>query len=210
MVCAHEENQKSAKGENRGAIDRNEKHCERRRNRAFQVDDQLARDRARHDLRCRYRRVTDRAGRSSAIRGGTRRIDGHGPTVENTTPGAFETKKPAAANKTTAARIAQEPPAASITPAAEPQPESKSVATVTGCLENDEGTFQLTDASGAEAPTARSWKSGFLKKRAAHVELVDAVGLNLRQYTGRRVAVTGTLVERDMRARSVRLIGACD
>ena len=129
-------------------------------------------------------------------------------TVENNTPRAFETKKPAAVK--TPAPIALESPAASITRAAEPQPESKSVATIAGCLENDEGTFQLTNASGADAPTARSWKSGFLKKRAAHVELVDAVGLNLRQYIGRRVAVTGTLVERDMRARSVRLIGACD
>jgi len=131
-------------------------------------------------------------------------------TVENNTPRTFETKKPAAANKTPAPKIAAEPPAASMTLAAEPQPESKAVTTITGCLENEEGTFQLTEASGAAAPTARSWKSGFLKKRAAQVELVDAVGLNLRQYTGRRVAVTGTLVERDMRARSVRLIGACD
>lgn len=130
-------------------------------------------------------------------------------TVENNATRAFETKKPAAVNKTPAATT-PEPPAASMTQAAGPQPESTSVATITGCLENDEGSFQLTDASGAGAPTARSWKSGFIKKRAAHVELVDAVGLNLRQYTGRRVAVTGTLVERDMRARSVRLIGACD
>ena len=131
-------------------------------------------------------------------------------TVENNTPRAFDTKKPAAVNKMAAQPIAPQPPAVSMTQAAEPQPESTAVTTITGCLENDEGTFQLTEAAGADAPTARSWKSGFLKKRAAHVELVDAAGLNLRQYTGRRVAVTGTLVERDMRARSVRLIGACD
>ena len=131
-------------------------------------------------------------------------------TVENNAPRAFDTKKPAAVSKTPATPMVPQPPAASMTQAAEPQPENKAVATITGCLENDEGTFQLTEASGADAPTARSWKSGFLKKRAAHVEIVDAVGLNLRQYNGRRVAVTGTLVERDMRARSVRLIGACD
>ena len=135
-------------------------------------------------------------------------------TIENNTPRAFETKKAAAVNNAPAPPIAPEPqassPASSMTQPAQPQPENKAVTTITGCLENDEGTFQLTEASGSDAPTARSWKSGFLKKRAASVELVDAVGLNLRQYTGRRVAVTGTLLARDMRARSVRLIGACD
>ena len=152
-------------------------------------------------------------------------------TVESNTPRAaqtrvIETKKPAAMNMTpapivpdspaaTAPSAAPEQPAAltttaSTTLAVEPPAESKAVTTITGCLENDEGTFQLAEASGAAAPTARSWKSGFLKKRAAHVELVDTFGLNLRQYVGRRVSVTGTLVERDMRARSVRLIGACE
>lgn len=131
-------------------------------------------------------------------------------TVENNAPRAFDAKKPAAVNKAPGASMPMEPAAAPVTQGAEPQSESKAVTTITGCLENDEGTFQLTDASGSDAPTARSWKSGFLKKRAAQVELVDAVGLNLRQYTGRRVAVTGTLLERDMRARSVRLIGACE
>ena len=91
------------------------------------------------------------------------------------------------------------------------QAESTPSVTITGCLDNDDGTFRLTDASGVDAPTARSWKSGFLKKRAAQIEVVDAAGtLNLRHYAGRRVGVTGTLVERDMRARSVRLIGPCE
>ena len=83
--------------------------------------------------------------------------------------------------------------------------------TITGCLDNEDGAFRLTEASGADAPTARSWKSGFLKKRAAQIEVVDAAGtLNLRHYAGRRVGVTGTLVDRDMRAHSVRLVGPCD
>jgi hypothetical protein len=148
-------------------------------------------------------------------------------TVENKIPRAVQARsvemtKPAAVNKTPAPMTTPEPTAApepsaapvpltaSTTLAVEPQAESKAATTITGCLENDEGTFQLTDASGADAPTARSWRSGFLKKRSAHVELVDTFGLNLRQYIGRRVAVTGTLVERDMRARSVRLVGACE
>lgn len=89
--------------------------------------------------------------------------------------------------------------------------EPAGTATVTGCLENDEGTFVLTDASGAKAPASRNWKSGFLKKRAAPIELTDDNGtLNLRQHVGRRISATGTLIGRDMRALSVRRIGSCD
>ena len=92
----------------------------------------------------------------------------------------------------------------------EPEPERAASVTIAGCLENDEGTFRLSDASGADAPTARSWKSGFLKKRPTQIELADAVGtLNLRNHVGRRVAATGTLIDRELRARSVRLVGAC-
>jgi hypothetical protein len=98
-----------------------------------------------------------------------------------------------------------------------PQPESASEpegvpsATITGCLERDEGTFRLTDASGTDAPTSRSWKSGFLKKRPAHIDLADGVGtLNLRNLIGRRVAASGTLVERELRAHSVRPVGTCE
>src|SRR5438552_2533587 len=34
-------------------------------------------------------------------------------------------------------------------------------ATITGCLEKHGDGFQLKDTSGADAPKARSWKSGF-------------------------------------------------
>ena len=106
---------------------------------------------------------------------------------------------------------AQEPSAASMDQTFEPVPERAASVTIAGCLENDEGTFRLSDASGADAPTARSWKSGFLKKRPAQIELADAVGtLNLRNHVGRRVAATGTLIDRELRARSVRLVGACE
>ena len=111
------------------------------------------------------------------------------------------------------------PLAASTAQTIEPlrQPESAAerggaTATITGCLEKeDEGTFRLTDASGTDAPTSRSWKSGFLKKRPAHIELADGVGtLNLRNLIGRRVAASGTLVERELRAHSVRPVGTCE
>ena len=82
--------------------------------------------------------------------------------------------------------------------------------TVTGCLEEHDKAFRLTDTSGADAPKSRSWKSGFLKKGAASVNVVDATkALNLSGHVGRRVSVTGTLDGRDMNARSMRSLGSC-
>jgi hypothetical protein len=122
---------------------------------------------------------------------------------------SLEAPKTAVAKPSTTS--APKPSAASSDQAFQPQAEGAAPVTITGCLESDEGTFRLTDASGADAPTSRSWKSGFLKKRPAQIELADAVGtLNLRQHVGRRVATTGTLIDREMRAHSVRRIGACE
>jgi cytoskeletal protein RodZ len=81
--------------------------------------------------------------------------------------------------------------------------------TITGCLEHRDDSFRLKDASGAEAPTSRSWKSGFLKRKPAPIELVDAKSsLNLSSHVGQRVAATGVLVEREMRAHSLRSVEA--
>ena len=82
--------------------------------------------------------------------------------------------------------------------------------TVTGCLERAEGGFRMKDTAGADAPKARSWKSGFLKKGAATLDVVDpARTLQLADHVGRRVSVTGTLLDRELRARSVRRLGSC-
>lgn len=117
---------------------------------------------------------------------------------------------PAVAARTTTAAMS-EPTAPSADVSLEAEPEISAGATLTGCLESDEGEYRLTDVSGEAAPTSRSWKSGFFKKRPASIEISDAVGtLGLRHHLGRRVAATGTLVERDMRARSVRVVGVCD
>jgi hypothetical protein len=131
------------------------------------------------------------------------------------------TPQPAEAAKTVVARASTSPaplPQAqtdaavtSMNEAIEPEREKTASVTVSGCLEHDEGSFLLTDTAGTNAPTSRSWKSGFLKKRPAHIELADGVGtLNLRNHVGRRVAATGTLVEREMRVDSVRVVGACE
>ena len=83
--------------------------------------------------------------------------------------------------------------------------------TITGCLEVDNNTFRLKDTSGADAPKSRSWKSGFLKKGQAKLELVAVPGTNLASQVGRRVSVTGMLDDHEMQVRSVRRVSAsCD
>jgi hypothetical protein len=85
--------------------------------------------------------------------------------------------------------------------------------TITGCLERaDETTFRLKDTIGADAPKARSWKSGFLKKGSASIEVVDAAHrLKLPDHVGQKVSVTGTLVDREMQVRSLqRVATSCE
>ena len=83
-------------------------------------------------------------------------------------------------------------------------------ATISGCLTFDDGTYRLKDAAGTEAPRSRSWKSGFMKKRSATLDVVDAGSLGLPNYVGQRVEVTGALLEREVQARSLhRLAGSC-
>ena len=86
-------------------------------------------------------------------------------------------------------------------------PES-SPTTITGCLERDDETFRLRDTAGADVPQSRSWKSGFLKRGPAAIEVVDAANrLNLSNHVGRRVSVSGARVDREMQARSLRRVG---
>ena len=84
--------------------------------------------------------------------------------------------------------------------------------TITGCLERDAETFRLEKTTGADAPKSRSWKSGFLKKRPASIEVVDAANrLQLSNRVGQRVSVLGVLVDREMQAHSLqRVAGSCD
>jgi hypothetical protein len=84
--------------------------------------------------------------------------------------------------------------------------------TITGCLELDEHTFRLKDTSGVDAPKSRSWRSGFLRKRPVSIALVDETNtLRLSEHVGHRVAATGVLMNREMRARSMqRVAAACN
>jgi hypothetical protein len=86
---------------------------------------------------------------------------------------------------------------------------AKAPVTISGCLERDDETFRLKDTSGVDAPRSRSWKSAFLKKGAAPVEVVDASKrLKLTNHVGQRISVTGTLNDGEMQVRSLRRIAA--
>jgi hypothetical protein len=105
--------------------------------------------------------------------------------------------------------------AAAVTPA-EPEPRTAAPApaavagpapvTITGCLEMsvDQTEFRLTDTDGADAPKSRSWRSGFLKKRSAPIELLDAQ--DAHALVGKRVAATGLLTSGSMKVSALRLV----
>jgi hypothetical protein len=90
--------------------------------------------------------------------------------------------------------------------------EKPSAVTITGCLERGNETFRLTNTDGSDAPKSRSWKSGFLKKGPASIEVVDtARRLRMASHVGERVSVTGLLEDRQMQVRSLRRIApACN
>lgn len=111
-----------------------------------------------------------------------------------------------------AARAVVPEPATSA-PAAQSSPSesaSQTAVTITGCLEStiDGHQYRLTDTEGADAPKARSWRSGFLNKRSAPVELVEFSELSdMRKYVGHRVAATGVLTSRELHVRSLESAG---
>jgi len=89
-----------------------------------------------------------------------------------------------------------------------PVPTSAAV-TITGCLERNDDLFRLKDTTGVDAPKSRGWRSGFLKKRSASIDVVDAANrLKLTDHVGQRVSVTGTLVDREMRVDSLHRVAA--
>jgi hypothetical protein len=81
---------------------------------------------------------------------------------------------------------------------------SQVAVTMTGCLERRDETFRLKDATGVDAPKSRSWRSGFLKKGSASIEVVDTANrLKLTDHIGQRVSVTGMIVDREIQAHSL-------
>jgi hypothetical protein len=83
--------------------------------------------------------------------------------------------------------------------------EDEPTVIITGCLEKHGSGFRLSDPSGASVPKSRSWKSGFLKKSAAAIDLVG-VSSRTADAVGTRVRVTGVLANRELQARSLNRI----
>jgi hypothetical protein len=106
-------------------------------------------------------------------------------------------------------------PAAPEPIATTPIPESVTAGTVippvtiTGCLEisANEDAFRLINAEGVDAPKARSWRTGFLKKRSAPVVLIEPPDPQaLQMQVGKRVAATGTLTSRELKVSSLHVV----
>jgi len=126
-----------------------------------------------------------------------------------TTRPAEPTRTSRTAEPTTAPAIE---PAASMNQTPNAAAQNTTPVTIQGCLQAGNEGFWLKDVSGADAPTSRSWKSGFLKKRSASVEVVDAPdSLRLANYLGQRVAAAGSLTDRRLQVRSLhRVAGSCN
>jgi hypothetical protein len=104
-------------------------------------------------------------------------------------------------------------PTASIPPAPEldavPAPAAavKPPVTIVGCLAREDTAYKLKDTAGDNAPKARSWKTGFIKRNPAPIELYDSANhAKLPAHVGQRVSVTGELVDREMYVRSLQRV----
>ena len=126
-----------------------------------------------------------------------------------------DTELATVASKTTSPSASTTPlPApATLTDSAEPKTTAANTAPVTifGCLERSNDAYRLTETVGADAPKSRSWKTGFLKKGSANVEIVDPGNrARLSTQVGHRIGVTGTFTEKQLQVRSVRRVsGSC-
>jgi hypothetical protein len=81
---------------------------------------------------------------------------------------------------------------------------------IEGCLEQNDAGFRLRNTTGQDAPKSRSWKSGFLKKGARPVDVVDWNN-RLKNHVGERISVSGMFVDGEMRVRTLRRVAAtCD
>lgn len=125
------------------------------------------------------------------------------------TPAVESVKAPAVESSAKTPAVESAPIVVAVESTAKADVQSVAPVTITGCLGLDEETFWLKETTGVDAPKSRSWRSGFLKKRPSRIELVDATNtLKLTNYVGQRVAATGMFMNREMQARSLRLVAA--
>jgi hypothetical protein len=137
-----------------------------------------------------------------------------GVIANQASPSAETVRRSTDATKSAADTLA---PSAAPTaePARDPMPDSSTPVmetkeahvTITGCLERSDEAFRLKDTSGTDAPKARNWRWGFLKKGPTTVQVVDgSKSVRLRDHVGQRVTVTGNLVDREMQVRSLQAV----
>jgi hypothetical protein len=149
-----------------------------------------------------------------AVLGAAVLIGGATSNVGQETTATHAAAKPAAAAPAAAQSDKADAP---IPPAGVPTVEtvatsgtrSGSVTTLTGCLSREDTAYKLKDTSGDAAPKARSWRSGFLKKGSAPIELYDSSNrVKLPAHVGQRISVTGELIDREMYVRSLQRVSA--
>jgi hypothetical protein len=150
---------------------------------------------------------------SAAFRSGASSEDA-ATTVQAETVAATEEQpvEPVGLTKSMEAADELTEPAEPAEPSAVASPPETASVTITGCLELDDDTFRLRNTTGVDAPKSRSWKTGFLKRSSASIDVVDASNsLKLPDHIGQRVTVTGLLVDREMQVRSLeRVASSCD
>lgn len=123
------------------------------------------------------------------------------PTSAASITPAVETTAAAPINQTTPVARTQKPFAVAKAPAAQDPGTvaGAQVATIEGCLVQDDHQYQLKNTSGEDAPKARSWKSGFLHKGSQTVDVMDpSHRMNLARHVGERVTITGMLGDREL------------
>jgi len=118
-------------------------------------------------------------------------------------PPAAESRKAPPVTKAAASNA--EPAAATdASHTAAPKPVS-----ITGCLQHTDSGFVLKNTEGTDAPKARSWKSGFLKRSSSPIDLVEAgSSAHLGSHVGQKVSVTGPLVDREMHVQGLHRVAA--
>ena len=125
------------------------------------------------------------------------------------TPAVASVKTPPVESAVETPAVQSAPKAAAVASTGTPNGQTVPAVTITGCVERDEDAFWLKDTTGVDAPMSRSWKSGFLRKRASRIMLVDATNTQqLPNYVGQRVAATGVFSSREMHAHLLRPVAA--
>jgi hypothetical protein len=159
---------------------------------------------------------TSPAASTAALVKKTTKVDERVATPTSTPRMSTRSTTEASGTAEPAANHVDAAPAVAATSAATPRAETSGVApvTVTGCLEvsvtNDR--FRLTETEGGGVSKARSWRTGFLKKRSPSVDLVGpAGGVSLDGQVGKRVAATGVLRSHTLTVGSIRVVAPnCD